>query len=269
MNTDSPLGRDTDYPNKYAPELLHSMPRAREPIGITDELPFAGVDIWNAWELSWLGPTGKPVVATAQIRVPAETPRLVESKSLKLYLGSFAMSRFDTAGDVEDLISKDLRAAAGGAVRVSTTPVAASEGQRVTRLPGQCIDSLDVACDAWDVDPGLLRADPGAVVDVDLYSHLLRSICPVTGQPDTGSVSISYAGPRIDPESLLRYLVSYRQHGDFHEACVERMFVDILERCAPTRLTVAAFYQRRGGIDINPFRSNFESPPPSLRLWRQ
>ena len=129
--------------------------------------------------------------------------------------------------------------------------------------------ALDVACDTWEVQPGYLQADPGAIVREDLYSHLLRSLCPVTGQPDTGSVFISYCGPRIDRENLLRYIVSFRQHSDFHEACVERIFVDILEHCNPADLTVAAYYQRRGGIDINPFRSNFEQAPHNIRLWRQ
>lgn len=271
MSTDFPLGKVTDYPHKYAPEMLHPMPRAlaREPIGLAGKLPFWGVDIWHAWELGWLGPSGKPEVATAQIRVPAETPRLVESKSLKLYLGSFAMTRFDSPLDVAELISKDLRQAVGGAVELSITRVSASEGYRATRLPGACIDALDTSCDVWDVDAALLSAEANTVVREDLYSHLLRSVCPVTGQPDIGSLSISYSGPRIDRRSLLRYIVSFRQHGDFHEACVERMFVDILDRCAPMQLTVVAYYQRRGGIDINPFRSNFESPPPAVRLWRQ
>ena len=264
--TNLPLGSETDYPQKYAPEVLCPVPRAqaREALGLPDPLPFSGVDIWNAWELTWLDGNGLPRVATAQLTVPAASPHLIESKSLKLYLGSFAMSRYRQARELRATIAEDLAACAGADVEV-----ALDGDMPAGSLPGRCIDQLDVACDTWEVAPGLLAADPGERVAESLHTHLLRSLCPVTGQPDIGSLLVSYEGPRIDPGALLRYVVSFRQHNDFHEACVERIFVDILERCMPDKLSVYARYQRRGGIDINPFRSNTGEKPQNLRLWRQ
>jgi 7-cyano-7-deazaguanine reductase len=264
--TNLPLGREADYPQKYAPEVLCPIDRAlsREPLGLTGELPFLGVDIWNAWELTWLGPGNLPRVATAEIRVPADSPSLIESKSLKLYLGSFAMTEFGSPGDVRDAISRDLSARAGSPVDVSLdTDIA------VAVLQGQCIDSLQVECSNWEVDASLLQASASKTVEESLHTHLLRSLCPVTAQPDMGSLLVTYSGPKIDPAALLRYVVSFREHNDFHEACVERIFVDIAERCRPDKLSVYARYQRRGGLDINPCRSNFESHPPNTRLWRQ
>jgi 7-cyano-7-deazaguanine reductase len=264
-----PLGRATDYPQKYAPEVLCPIARSnsREPLGIAKPLPFAGVDIWNAWELTWLGDNGHPKIAVVEVRVPAESPNLVESKSLKLYLGSFAMSRFADAAHVERAVVADLSECTGAQVEVTLDPDVA-----VASLDGPCIDGLDVDCDTWEVDAGLLVADDRIVVTESLHSHLLRSLCPVTAQPDMGSVEIRYQGPRIDPASLLRYIASFREHSDFHEACVERMYVDIWRRCAPTTLSVYARYQRRGGIDINPFRSSRQRQverAPNTRLWRQ
>ena len=267
----SPLGKATDYPETYDPGQLFAIPRseARRKAGIGAAPPFSGVDIWNAWELTWLDSQGKPVVATAEIRVPATSPNIVESKSLKLYLNSFSMSRFDSWIDVSDAIGSDLSGVTGDEVGVRLSGSPAHYGARVSRLPGTCIDEAITGCDTYDVDAGLLRSDPNVLTREDLYSHLLRSLCPVTNQPDTGSLLVSYTGPRIEPASLLRYIVSYRQHNDFHEACVERIFMDILERCRPSQLTVYARYHRRGGIDINPFRSNYESNPINIRLWRQ
>jgi 7-cyano-7-deazaguanine reductase len=264
--TNLPLGRATDYPQKYAPEVLCAIARrdSREALGIPGPLPFTGVDTWNAWELTWLGDSGKPQVATAQVVVPAESPNLVESKSLKLYLGSYAMTRFRTAERMRETIAADLSECVGAPVAVTLDPDVA-----IGTLPGTCIDTLDVECAEWEVDAGLLVANDAREVEECLHSHLLRSLCPVTGQPDIGSVLVSYRGPRIDPASLLRYIVSFREHHDFHEACVERMFVDILAQCRPTLLRVDARYQRRGGIDINPFRTNADDAPDKLRLWRQ
>ncbi len=258
-----PLGRETDYPHKYAPETLHPIERSG------DRAHFDGVDIWNAWDLTWLAPGGLPRVATAEIRVPAASPNIVESKSLKLYLGSFAMSEFGSAREVAERVARDLSDCAGATVGVRVLPVAETEARPVARLAGNCLDDLDVTCTDVDVNPALLHADVGTVVVEDLHSHLLRSLCPVTRQPDIGSVQVSYRGPRIDRGGLLRYIVSYREHNDFHEACVERMYTDILERCMPERLTVHARYQRRGGIDINPVRTNTGAVARNLRLWRQ
>lgn len=267
-----PLGRPTDYSDKYAPELLCPIPRAdsREPLGLSGDLPFHGRDIWNAWELTWLGAAGRPSVATAEIIVPADSPSIIESKSLKLYLNSFAMSTFSSATEVAETVARDLSACAGKETRVLVMPIQDTEARRVSRLAGICLDSLPVTCSEWQVDASLLQADENTVVVEDLHTHLLRSLCPVTSQPDIGSLQICYRGPKIDPASLLRYVVSFRQHSDFHEACVERMFIDILSRCEPETLTIQARYQRRGGLDINPFRSNDANDPPiNLRLWRQ
>lgn len=266
-----PLGQESGYPDKYAPELLCPIPRAdsRNALGIAGTLPFQGVDIWNAWELTWLGEGDLPAVATAEITVPADSRCIVESKSLKLYLNSFSMSRFSSSIEVAATVTSDLSACVGGRVGVKVKPVASTEARRVSRLAGDCLDSMSVTCADWEVNAGLLRAENDAVVDEDLHTHLLRSLCPVTSQPDTGSLQISYRGPKIDRASLLRYVVSYRQHNDFHEACVERMFVDLLSRCAPEKLSIHARYQRRGGIDINPYRSNTDERPLNLRLWRQ
>ena len=270
--TKIPLGRDTDYPDIYAPELLCAISRAesREPMGLSGELPFIGADIWNAWELTWLAENGQPVVATAELVVPADSSNIVESKSLKLYLNSFAMSRFSGPADVASTLLSDISACVASDVLVRVEPVTATEARRVSRLAGACLDAQSVACTDWEVNPELLQCDDDNIVSEDLHTHLLRSLCPVTAQPDVGSLQINYRGPKIDPASLLRYVVSYRQHNDFHEACVERIFVDLMSRCRPEKLSIQARYQRRGGIDINPFRSNSDVERPiNLRLWRQ
>lgn len=238
-------------------------------MGLTSELPFTGTDTWNAWELTWLGRGGRPVAATAEFRVPAESTSIIESKSLKLYLNSFSMSEFDSTARVAATLASDLSACAGSEVGVDVTEVTKTEGRGVSRLAGACLDSLEIECNAWDVSAALLEADYEQIVTEDLHTHLLRSLCPVTGQPDVGSLQISYRGPRIDRAALLQYIVSFRQHQDFHEACIERMFVDLASRCAPEKLTIHARYQRRGGIDINPFRTNCGEKPLNLRLWRQ
>jgi 7-cyano-7-deazaguanine reductase len=265
--TKLPLGRETDYPQNYAPDTLFPIARAesREPLGIVLPLPFSGVDVWNAWELTWLDRGGRPRIATAEIRVPADSPNLIESKSLKLYLGSFAMTEFANDEAVVTALAKDLSAAAGAGVEVELNPDVA-----IGELEGDCIDAHEVVCDeARDADPRSLQASNGDIVHESLHSHLLRSLCPVTAQPDIASLVVNYVGPRIDRASLLRYVVSFRQHQDFHEACVERMFVDILRRCRPQALSVYARYTRRGGIDINPYRSTGDERPPNTRLWRQ
>ena len=271
MSQDNPLGQATVYPDQYSPDLLYAIARidARKALGLDAEPPFHGTDIWNAWELTWLDPNGLPRVATAEIRIPADSINLIESKSLKLYMGSFAMSQFGAANDLAAVIARDLTACAGADAYVAIRPPASPDSAAVARMPGHCIDGAGTPCKDYEVRPDLLTADHGSPVAEDLHSDLLRSLCPVTGQPDIGSVLVSYRGPQIDRRNLLRYIVSYRQHQDFHEACVERMFMDIRERCGAEQLTVYARYQRRGGIDINPFRSNFEASAPNARLWRQ
>ena len=271
MVKDSPLGKQTDNPDQYSPGVLHPIPRAdsRDRLGVGNAIPFRGVDIWNAWELTWLDLDGQPHSAVAEIRVPAESPNIVESKSLKLYLNSFAMSRYATAAKVAALIGRDLQKLIGAAIDIRISELPSTEGQCADALPGECIDNLRVECSVYDVDAGLLAANATIRTDESLHSHSLRTLCPVTAQPDIGSVLIDYSGAKIDPQSLLRYIVSFRCHSDYHESCVERMFVDIFERCSPQRLSVYARYQRRGGIDINPFRSTEDTTPENLRLWRQ
>ncbi len=269
---DSALGRPVASPDNYAPDVLFPIARSgsRELLALASPLPFSGWDIWNAWELTWQSESGCPQLADCELRVPADSPNLVESKSLKLYLNSFAMSRFSSAGAVAATIRSDVARAAGADVEIHLRAPGELPMPTIDRLPGLCIDDTDVPCDRWEADASLLRTEPAVMADESLHSHLLRSLCPVTGQPDTGSVLIRYQGPRIDPGALLRYIVSFRRHQDFHEACVERMFRDIRHRCAPASLTVYARYQRRGGIDINPYRSTDAAlRPPNLRLWRQ
>jgi 7-cyano-7-deazaguanine reductase len=255
----SPLGKHTDYRNRYTPALLFAIPRSRgrDALGIRGALPFHGVDIWNAYELSWLDRRGKPVVALAEFHVPADSPAIIESKSFKLYLNSFSGERLDEP-TLREHLSRDLSEAVGAPVAVHLTAATDFAGQRIEQPPGIVIDDLDIAIDDYGPpNPDYLRAATDAApVEETLLSNLLKSNCPVTGQPDWGSISIRYAGAPIDRAGLLRYLVSFREHREFHEHCVERMFADITARCAPARLDVYARYTRRGGLDINPFRSS-------------
>ena len=268
----APLGRASEYPDRYAPSLLYAVARApqRDALGIAaNALPFAGVDLWTAYELTWLDPGGKPQIALATFEVPVDSPSIIESKSMKLYLGSFAQTPFAGMTDVAATIERDLSAAAGARVAVMLRGPSAFGTQAIRELPGESIDNLDVACHAYEVDPAFL-ATAGEVVTETLTSRLFRSVCPVTGQPDIATVQIAYRGPRIVREGLLRYLVSYRRHAGFHEHCVERIFVDLAARCGCEALTVLARFTRRGGIDINPFRTNAGvAPPENVRTARQ
>lgn len=255
---DSSLGQATAYPERYDPGLLFPIPRAtqRAELGLGEHLPFAGEDLWTAYELSWLDARGKPQVAIAEFRVPADSPCLIESKSWKLYLNSFAGERLGSPVELVERLRADLAAAAGARVGVA---LQLPQDWRLDArpLPGECIDAQELDIDCYGPpQPAFLQADAGEIVEERLVSHLLKSNCPVTGQPDWASLQIAYAGPRIERAGLLRYLVSFRDHSDFHEHCVERIFVDLWARCAPTRLSVYARYTRRGGLDINPFRSS-------------
>lgn len=287
----SQLGKATAYPDQYAPQTL--FPIARQPqrseLGMTAgaALPFTGADLWTGYELSWLNPRGKPQVALVQVTVPCETPCIVESKSFKLYLNSFSNSRFVSADAVRQRISEDVGAAvwqpvasvsqqASGGAPPSTVGVRLVlpeqfAAQSVQELEGLSLDRLDVECSDYQPAPHWLRADTAeSAVTETLTSHLLRSNCPVTQQPDWGDIQISYSGAPIDQEGLLRYIVSLRNHNGFHEHCVERIFMDILRHCRPSRLTVYARYTRRGGLDINPLRTNHPGPlPPNVRTARQ
>lgn len=267
------LGQVTDYPRHYDAGLLYAVPRAQQRAALGLEqgtaLPFHGVDVWNAYEMSWLTPLGKPRVVLGRIEVPALSPNLIESKSIKLYLNSLNAERMGSDAEVAALIGRDLSACAGAPVRVVLSELSASEGRTLNALPGHNIDGALVRCSVFEPDAGLLRCDE-VWADETLSSDLLKSNCPVTGQPDWASVMVRYRGPRLDRAALLRYIVSFRDHAEFHEHCVERMFVDILTRCRPQALTVYARYTRRGGLDINPWRSNHEiGAPPEARLARQ
>lgn len=268
---DSPLGKTSAYADRYDASLLFPIPRAaqRLALGIGDALPFHGVDVWNAYELSWLDARGKPEVAIGEFRVPATTPNIVESKSLKLYLGSFTQERFASAHDVRARIARDLSSAAGGEVSVVLTLPRQFASLALGSLDGESIDDLPIAIDRYGPPNAEVLRAGGDAVEETLVSNLLKSNCPVTGQPDWASVAIRYAGPRIDREGLLRYIVSFRDHPDFHEHCVERMHVDLMRRCAPRRLAVYARYTRRGGLDINPWRSTEPDDPPNPRTPRQ
>lgn len=257
-----PLGRHVDYPSTYDASLLFPIARAngRSEIGITAPLPFIGHDRWHAYELSWLDGRGKPHVATATISVPADTPNLVESKSLKLYLNSYNATRFDSYQEVRDRIARDLSAAAGGDVTVTfgLPPVD-------RRRPAILLDTLETDITCYGPPNAKLLAVDATRGDVEetLTSELLKSNCPVTGQPDWARVTIAYRGPALDHASVLRYLISFRDHCEFHEQCVERIYADLAALAQPEMLSVEARYTRRGGLDINPWRATPGTPAPA------
>ena len=275
----SQLGKPAPCVTDYDPTLLFPLPRQpkRAELGSAGTVPFFGADLWTAYELSWLTPRGKPQVAIAHVVVPCETPNIVESKSFKLYLNSFSNTRFASADEVRDRIRADV-----GEALWRGAPAAAPSGgrlvlpesferERVQELEGLDLDRLDIECTHYTPAPELLTAafDEQPVQEV-LRSDLLKSNCLVTGQPDWGSVQIRYSGPQIDQGALLRYLVSFRNHNEFHEQCVERIFMDIRQRCKPIKLAVYARYTRRGGLDINPFRTSHPAAlPPNVRTARQ
>lgn len=266
------LGQKTEYIATYSPDLLQPVPRQlnRDDLALTDDLPFSGDDIWTMYELSWLNTKGKPVVAVGEAKISAQTKNLIESKSFKLYLNSFNQSKFESFEAVQKTLEQDLSTCAAGTVTVTLFSLADAP-HHIATFPGICIDDLDVAIDSYQFNSALLEnaADETTTVEETLCSHLLKSNCLVTGQPDWGSVVIHYQGAQIDQEKLLRYLISFRQHNEFHEQCVERIFMDLKKYCRPEKLTVYARYTRRGGLDINPFRSDWESVPENLRLIRQ
>ena len=280
MNTphQSSLGREVAYPSGYDPSLLFPIPRAgaRAELGLAAgaALPFTGHDRWHAYELGWLDPRGKPQVATATVLVPADSPNLIESKSFKLYLNSLNGVRLDSHEAMRARIVADLSQAAGAPVAVAfgLPPLAGADtGAGTGEASGQSLDAIDADFDHYGPpDAGLLQADAGVEAVEYLYSDLLKSNCPVTGQPDWASEHLRYRGPRIERTGLLRYLVSFREQAYFHEQCVERIFLEVLQRCAPADLSVDARYTRRGGLDINPWRANFSTgKPANLRTARQ
>jgi len=268
----SPLGQKTAYISSYDASLLFPIARSesRKALGISSDLPFYGYDIWTGYELSWLNTKGKPEVAVAEFKIPCDSPCIIESKSFKLYLNSFNQTRFSGLNDVKNILLKDLSAVAGSDVGVDLRSLSDSNLLVDVTHNALCLDNLDINVDVYHPDPSLLIADASNEVAEVLCSHLLKSNCPVTGQPDWASVFIEYSGAKINPENLLRYVISFREHQDFHEHCVERIFMDLLRTCKPKTLSVYARYTRRGGLDINPFRSTESTAVPRVgRLLRQ
>ncbi len=267
MPQNSLLGKNATYVDTYAPHLLYPISRrlGRDKIPLQDPVPFQGVDLWNGSELSWLNLKGKPEIALAEFRFPALTPYIVESKSFKLYLNSFCQTPFESLQDVEQRLAHDLSRAVEGNVQVKLVSIRDHSLQKEQSFPGLCLDDLDLDIDCYHPNPSFLSVE-NIEVEESLYSHLLKSNCLATGQPDWGSILIRYKGNKIDHAGLLKYIISFRNHAGFGEHCVEQMFIDILTQCAPACLTVYGRYTRRGGLDINPFRSNFET---CVENWRQ
>ena len=274
MDYESELGKTSNYDPIYNPNKLYPIPRAgkRLEIGIDpNNLPFSGVDCWNHYEVSWLNEKGKPIVATAQIIYDCRSPMIIESKSLKLYFNSFNNTRFKEPATIEMTIQKDIETRIGAPVLVTIQPLNHLKNEiLIGTFEGETIDSLDIECSIYEVNPSFLNTSK-TFVEETLCSDLLKSNCLVTNQPDWGSIQISYKGNKINREGLLKYLVSFRNHNEFHEQCIERIFIDILNHCKPSTLTVYGRYTRRGGLDINPYRTtekiNFDGK--NTRLIRQ
>ena len=267
------LGQKTEYASQYDRTLLQPVPRAlnRDGLGITENQPFTiGADIWTAYEISWLNEKGLPQVAIADIYLDYQSQNLIESKSFKLYLNSFNQSKFADFNAVQQTMQRDLSECAQGDVTVRLNPVSIYNSQKIDHLQGYCIDEQDIEITSYEFNADWLKdCVSDEIVEEKLVSHLLKSNCLITNQPDWGTLHIHYVGKKIDHEKLLRYVVSFRQHNEFHEQCVERIFCDLMHYAKPEKLTVYARYTRRGGLDINPFRSNFENLPENLRLARQ
>jgi 7-cyano-7-deazaguanine reductase len=264
------LGKETRYSDFYDPSLLCPIPRVKARQSKDKALPFVGIDLWTAYELSWLNLDGLPQMAIVEFMIPCDSESIVESKSFKLYLNSFIQTQFASMEAIHSQLVNDLSAATGAVVNVVLYEIAEYQGiQPVSEPKGLCIDRQSLVIDTYSPDPTLLATESNKQVSETLYSHLLKTNCPVTDQPDWASIYIFYKGSKIDRAGLLKYIVSYRQHQDFHEQCVEQIFVDIMSACSPTELSVYARYLRRGGLDINPFRSNHCAHPPLFRQVRQ
>ena len=267
------LGQNTEYKNQYDASLLQSVPRRlnREGLGIVEQQLFnQGADVWTCYELSWLNSNGLPQVAIADVEIDFKSENLIESKSFKLYLNSFNQTKFASIEEVEQTITRDLSQCASGQVSVKIHKLADYTNQLIVNFAGECIDEQEIQIESYTFSNQYLEnIAEDEIVEETLVSHLLKSNCLITSQPDWGSVQIHYVGKRLNREKLLRYLVSFREHNEFHEQCVERIFTDLMQFSKPEKLTVYARYTRRGGLDINPFRSNFESVPVNLRMARQ
>ena len=267
------LGQKTEYKSQYDASLLQPVPRRlnREGLGIVEDQPFnQGADVWTCYELSWLNPNGLPQVAIADVAIDFKSENLIESKSFKLYLNSFNQTKFASIEEVEQTLTKDLSQCASGQVSVKIHKLADYTNQPIMNFAGKCIDEQEIQINSYAFSNQYLEnVAEGEIVEETLVSHLLKSNCLITSQPDWGGVQIHYIGKQLNREKLLRYLVSFREHNEFHEQCVERIFTDLMQFAKPEKLTIYARYTRRGGLDINPFRSNFESVPANLRMARQ
>ena len=267
------LGQNTEYKSQYDASLLQPVPRRlnREGLGIVEQQPFnQGADVWTCYELSWLNSNGLPQVAIADVEIDFKSENLIESKSFKLYLNSFNQTKFASIEEVEQTLTRDLRKCASGQVSVKIHKLADYTNQPIVNFSGECIDEQEIQIESYIFsNQHLENVAEDEIVEETLVSHLLKSNCLITSQPDWGSVQIHYIGKRLNREKLLRYLVSFREHNEFHEQCVERIFTDLMQFAKPEKLTVYARYTRRGGLDINPFRSNFERVPVNLRMARQ
>lgn len=267
------LGQNTEYKSQYDASLLQAVPRRlnREGLRIVEQQPFnQGADVWTCYELSWLNPHGLPQVAIADVEIDFKSENLIESKSFKLYLNSFNQTKFASIEEVEQTLTRDLSQCASGQVSVRIHKLADYTNQPIVNFSGECIDEQEIQIESYTFsNQHLENVAEDEIVEETLVSHLLKSNCLITSQPDWGSVQIHYVGKRLNREKLLRYLISFREHNEFHEQCVERIFTDLMQFAKPEKLTVYARYTRRGGLDINPFRSNFESVPVNLRMARQ
>jgi 7-cyano-7-deazaguanine reductase len=269
--SEAPLGKKTLYISHYQRDLLFPITRKtnRAELGLTDLLPFKGVDRWNAYELSWLNSKGKPIIALGEFIFPCESPNMVEAKSFKLYLNSFNNTPFISTDKVITTLQRDLTEIAGAPVEARIILVDQLTPQTTQNFPGTCLDQLDVECNVYQVHPDFLQTEATIVTEL-LYSDLLKSNCLITGQPDWGSIQINYTGKKISHESLLKYIISFRNHNEFTEQCAERLFMDIMQRCAPQKLSIDIRYTRRGGIATDIYRSNeSKNRPENFRLYRQ
>lgn len=264
------LGKHTPVADEYSPQLLYPIDRSqgRKNLGLDRSLSMAGADLWHAYEMSWLDSSGKPVVRVGRFTIPAGSPCMVESKSFKLYLNSLNNTRFESEEGLCTTVVRDIEAIVGADISLKLLD-SADPALAGAMLAGECLDQLEASVSGAEPAAGMLVVDRSRIVEERLYSHLLRSLCPVTGQPDWASVWVHYRGAALDHTALLSYLIAYRQHQEFHEQCVERMFQDLHHRCAPEFLHIQAFYTRRGGLDINPFRSTDPHATPLPRLNRQ
>lgn len=271
--TENPLGKASQYPTHYDPGLLYGIPRwaSRSLLDIDKKIALHGFDIWRAYELSWLNEHGKPEAAMGELYIDARSENLVESKSLKLYLNSLNNEGFSSARAFAERIAGDLKEVTRSEVKIRLRGLGESPLSRIQVPPGKCIDNLDITVDALQPDPDLLKTRESSAEHCALYSNLFRSNCPITGQPDWATVMVQYSGPTIEERSLLAYLCSFRQHAGYHEECAEMIYRDLMFKCQPTKLIVGMNYTRRGGLDINPFRSNLPINPDQLhyRFVRQ